>query len=87
MTPLEFVRKVAEEFDQHPDDNLCEAILWGETTFPMKRIDSEDAFEIEEDFRQQLINFFQSGTKVGQRMDETIERLRAEGNWPTPKDV
>jgi len=84
MTPLELVREVASTFDQEPDDKMCETILWGETTFPMKSVDSDDPLEIEDSFRKQLVEFFKSGTVPGQRQDELIEELRAKGEWPKP---
>ena len=84
MTPIELVREVARTFGQEPDDRMCEAILWGETTFPMKGVDSDDPLEIEDSFRKQLVEFFESGTLPGQRQDEIIEALRDKGEWPTP---
>jgi hypothetical protein len=91
MTPIEFVRDVASNYDhqelvqrfkQALDDSLCEAILWGETTFPFKRINSDNPVEIEDDFRKQLIEFFDSGTLPGQRQEEIIKELCAKGEWP-----
>jgi hypothetical protein len=82
MTPFELVREVARTFGQELDDGMCETILWGETTFPMKRISSKDALEVEADFREQLVEFFESGTLPGQRQEEIIEELRAKGEWP-----
>jgi len=87
MTPLALVIEVARTFGQELDDKMCETILWGETTFPMKRIASNDELEVEDDFRKQLVEFFESGTTPGQRQDELIEELRAKGEWPGGPNV
>jgi hypothetical protein len=84
MNGLELVREVARTFGQEPDDRMCEAILWAETTFPWKQTDSDDPLEVIDDFRKQLIEFFESGTERGQRQDEIIEELRKVGKWPRP---
>jgi hypothetical protein len=82
MTPLELVREVASTFSKQLTDKMCEAILYMETTFPMKRIVSEDPLKIEDDFRNQLLEFFYSGKEPGYRQDKEIAELRAQGKWP-----
>jgi hypothetical protein len=82
MTPFELVREVARTFGQELDDGMCETILWGETTFPMKRISSKDALAALENQPPLQVEFFESGTLPGQRQEEIIEELRAKGEWP-----
>ena len=94
-TVSDFIREVASRYDQQElvqrfgqalDDQLCEAILWVETSCPFNLTGSDDPAVIEDSLRKQLIEFFDSKTLPGQRFDETVEELRRLGKWTTLGD-